>query len=136
MISENPAFDEFLSEYRWAVLTSLRSNGQPVSSVVAYARDGDDLIVSTPGATFKRSSIERDSRVNLCVINNEQPFNFVAIEGEAVVEKTRLVETTRLVFKNIEGSGYQEPEDLEAWLDMQDRVIIRIRPVRVTGVIR
>ena len=69
MISDNQAFDDFVSEYRWAVLTTLRKTGNPVSSVVAYARDGDDLLVSTPGMTFKRSTLERDSRVNLCIIN-------------------------------------------------------------------
>ena len=76
MISDNETFDAFISEYRWAVLTALRSNGNPVSSVVAYARDGDDLVVSTPGMTFKRKLLEADPRVNLCIINNEEPFNF------------------------------------------------------------
>lgn len=136
MISDNPAFDEFISEYRWAVLTSLRKNGNPVSSVIAYARDGDELVVSTPGMTFKRSSIEADSRVNLCIINNEEPFNFVSIEGTASVEQDDLIRRTRLVFQNIAATGYQEPEDFENWLETQQRVILRIRPDRVYGVIR
>jgi PPOX class probable F420-dependent enzyme len=136
MISDNPAFDEFISEYRWAVLTTLRKNGNPVSSVVAYARDGDDLVVSTPGFTFKGKTLESDSRMNLCVINNEEPFNFVSIEGDATIEHDNLVENTRLVFKNIENTGFQEPEDFEDWLATQHRVILRIKPDRVYGVIR
>ena len=136
MISDNKAFDEFISEYRWAVLTSLRKSGSPVSSVVAYARDGDELVVSTPGMTFKRRTIEADERVNLCIINNEEPFNFVSVEGRASVEKDDLVRRTRLVFQNIESTGYQEPEDLEGWLETQQRVILRITPDRVYGVIR
>ena len=136
MISDNETFDAFISEYRWAVLTALRSNGNPVSSVVAYARDGDDLVVSTPGMTFKRKLLEADPRVNLCIINNEEPFNFVAIEGDAAVESDDLVRRTRLVFQNIENTGYQEPEDLEGWLSSQQRVILRITPQRVYGVIR
>lgn len=136
MISDNEAFDAFISEYRWAVITVLRKNGNPVSSVVAYARDGDDLVVSTPGMTFKRKLLEQDARVNLCIINNEEPFNFVAIEGHAVVETDDLVRRTRLVFKNIESTGYQVPRDLEGWLSEQQRVILRIRPQRVYGVIR
>ena len=136
MISDNKAFDEFISEYRWAVLTTLRKNGNPVSSVVAYARDGDDLVVSTPGMTFKRRSLEADERVSICIINNEEPFNFVAVEGRASIESVDLVRRTRLVFENIRSTGYQEPEDLEAWLELQQRVILRIRPERVYGVIR
>ena len=72
MISENQAFEAFIDEYRWAILTTLRQSGSPVSSVVAYARDGDDLVVSTPGMTFKTKTLKNDVRVNLCIINNEE----------------------------------------------------------------
>jgi PPOX class probable F420-dependent enzyme len=133
------AFDRFVAEHRWAVLTTLRetaTGSEPVSSVIAYARDGDDLVVSTPGGTFKRRSIERNPRVNLCVISNAEPFNFVAIEGDARVQLENLLEDTRRVFAAIRDTGYQEPEDLPSWLEKQRRVILRITPRRVYGVIR
>jgi len=133
------AFDRFVTEHRWAVLTTLRetaAGSEPVSSVIAYARDGDDLVVSTPGGTFKRWSIERNPRVNLCVISNGEPFNFVAIEGDARVQHENLVEDTRRVFENIRDTGYQEPDNLTDWLEKQRRVILRITPRRVYGVIR
>ncbi len=136
MISDNEAFDEFITQHRWAVLTTLRKSGNPVSSVIAYARDGDEIVVSTPGMTFKRKTLESDDRVNLCVITNEEPFNFVAIEGRAVIQSDDIIEATRLVFKNIETTGYQEPDDLEAWCESQQRVILRITAERVYGVIR
>ncbi len=136
MISTNPAWDEFLRSHRWAVLTTLRISGSPVSAVVAYALDGDQLVVSTPQATFRRASIARDERVNLCAFSNQEPFNFVAVEGRCGIERTDLVRPTRLVFKAIEGSGYEEPEDLPGWLAKQRRVILRITPMRVYGVIR
>ena len=65
---------------------------------MAYARDGDELVISTPGATFKRASIEADERVNLCVISNAEPFNFVAIEAKAMVTRAQLEADTRKVF--------------------------------------
>ena len=136
MISDNEAFEQFINEYRWAVLTTLRKSGSPVSSVVAYARDGDELVVSTPGMTFKRKTLEEDNRVNLCIVPNKEPFNFVSIEGDVVIEKENLVRNTRLVFENIKNTGYEEPEDFERWLENQQRVILRIKPTRVYGVIR
>jgi PPOX class probable F420-dependent enzyme len=136
MADLRPEHDEFLSAHRWAVLTTLRASGSPVSSLVAFARDGGDFVVSTPGGTFKRSSIEREPRVNLCVISNAEPFNFVAIEGTAAVETDDLLRRTRLVFANLESSGYQEPPNLEQWLEEQKRVILRIAAERVYGVIR
>ena len=57
-------------------------------------------------------------------------------EGLAEIEADDLVRTTRLVFENISGTGYEEPEDLERWLQDDGRVILRIRPKRVFGVIR
>lgn len=128
--------DAFLEEHRWAVLTTLRASGAPVSSVVAYARDGEDFVVSTPGTTFKRSSVARDARANLCVIGNAEPFNFVAIEGTARVETSELARRTKLVFANIADAGYAEPANLDQWLRDQDRVILRITAERVHGVIR
>ncbi len=136
MIGKISEFDQFITDHRWAVLTTMRKTGQPVSSVVAYARDGDALVVSTPGATFKRKSLETDDHATLCIITNQEPFNFVSVEGSMVIETTELVDNTRLVFRNIADTDYQEPEDLEQWLISQERVILRLNPSRVYGVIR
>ena len=127
---------QFVLAHRWAVLTSLRDAGSPVSSVVAYAIDGDALVVSTPGGTFKRRSIEKDGRVNLCIISNAEPFNFVAIEGTAEGTDSDLERQTRLVFANIQGTGFELPADLPGWLAKQQRVILRIAPQRCYSVIR
>jgi len=131
-----PRFDDFLSQHRWAVLTHLRRNGGPVSSVVAYARYDGAFVVSTPGQTFKRRSISSDNRVNLCTLSNAEPFNFVALEGQAEVVTQDIVAATLRVFAAIEGTGYEAPADLPRWLAEQDRVILRIQPTRVYGVIR
>ena len=136
MIANNSKLEEFLRTHRWAVLTSLRTAGDPVSSVVAYACEGDQVVVSTPGTTFKRKMLDADPRVNLCAISNAEPFNFVAIEGTAEVQTSDVAPATRLIFKAIEDTGYTLPDPLEDWLEAQQRVILRITPQRVSGVIR
>jgi len=136
LISNNQEFDMFISQHRWAVLTTLRAKGSASSSLVAYARQDDALLVSTPGSTFKRKTIEQDPRVTLCIISNQEPFNFVTVEGEAQIETESIIDGTRAVFANIESVGYELPENLPDWLESQQRVIIRITPGRVSGVIR
>ena len=136
MISSDPVWEAFIREHRWAVLTSLRRTGAPVSSLVAYATDGDELVVSTRAATFKHDSIARDERVNLCILSGREPFDFVAVEGSCSIERNDLVPATKLVFAAISDTPYQEPDDLEGWLDREGRVILRIRPLRTYGVIR
>jgi len=136
MLTEDSKLENFLRSHRWAVLSSLRATGNPVSSVVAYACEGDQVVVSTPGTTFKRKMLDADPRVNLCAISNAEPFNFVAIEGSAEVQTDDVAPATRLVFKAIEDMGYALPDPLDEWLEAQQRVILRITPERVSGVIR
>jgi PPOX class probable F420-dependent enzyme len=132
----NEQQDAFVSAHRWAVITTLRASGQPSSSVVAYAREGDQLVVSTPAGRLKTRTLGRDPRVTLCIISNAEPFNYVTVEGRASIDRDNLVEPTRAVFANIADAGYQEPENLSRWIRDDQRVIIRIRAERVHGVIR
>lgn len=136
MIGTNADWDQFLTDHRWATLTTLRHSGSPVSSVVAYARRDDLLVVSTPGMTFKRATLEKDARVNLCAFSNAEPFNFVSVEGRVDILTSELEADTLRVFDNIAGTGYAPPEDLPGWLAAQQRVILEIHPDRVYGVIR
>ncbi len=130
------AFDRFVSEHRWAVITTVRKSGQPSSSVVAYAREGDTLVVSTTAPTLKVRTLERNPQVTITVFNDAAPFNFVTVEGRAEIEREGLEPATHLVFENIKDSGFTEPEDLPTWLETQRRVIVRIHAERVSGVIR
>lgn len=128
--------DAFLNQHRWAVLTHLDKTGAPASSVVAYARDGDRFVVSTPGGTAKRHRIAGDGRVNLCVISNQEPFNFVAIQGDAEVSREDLKRRTQLVFAALKGTSWTEPENLERWLETQRRVVLMIQPISYHAVQR
>ena len=131
-----PEFDEFISQHRWAIVTTVRASGQPSSSVVAYAREDDTLIISTTAPTLKVRTLERDDRITLCIINNQELFNFVTVEGTASIERTNHTESTKNLFENIEEVGYTLPPQLEQWLEENKRVILRITPERVSGVIR
>ena len=128
--------DRFIGEHRWATLTVLRKNGSPVSSIVAYAVDGDSLVVSTPGSTFKRRAMEADARVNLCIMSNEEPFDFVSLEATGEVLTENIAEATKKVFKNIEAVGYTLPDPLDDWLVQQSRVILRLTVHRRHAVLR
>ena len=125
-VATDQLIDRFIGKHRWATLTVLRKNGSPVSSIVAYAVDGDALVVSTPGSTFKRRAMEADARVNLCIMSNEEPFDFVSLEATGEVLTENIAEATKKVFKNIEAVGYTLPDPLDDWLVQQSRVILRL----------
>jgi len=132
----NEQQDAFVTAHRWAVITTLRQNGQPSSSVVAYARDGDELVISTPEGRLKTRTLLRDPRLTVCIISNAEPFNYVTVEGRATIQRDDLIEPTRAVFANIADTGYQQPADLGKWIVDDHRVIIRVSAERVHGVIR
>ncbi|OAI40954.1 hypothetical protein AYO38_00810 [bacterium SCGC AG-212-C10] len=133
-----PAFDAFVTEHRWAVVTTVRKSGQPSSTLVAYARDGDSLIVSTMRKFAKVKMLDRDPRITVTVISNREPFNFITVEGTATIERdyAAILEPTKKVFQALAAINYKEPEDIPAWLESQGRVIVRVHPDRVYGVIR
>ena len=135
-VATDQLIDRFISKHRWATLTVLRKNGSPVSSIVAYAVDGDALVVSTPGSTFKRRAMEADARVNLCIMSNEEPFDFVSLEATGEVLTENIAEATKKVFKNFEAVGYTLPDPLDDWLVQQSRVILRLTVHRRHAVLR
>ena len=70
------------------------------------------------------------------MINNAEPFNFVAVQGVARLLTEDIVGDTLRIFDNIEETGYRSPSDIETWLKAEQRVIIEVMPHRVHGMIR
>jgi hypothetical protein len=102
----------------------------------AYAREGDQLIISTTRERLKVKTLENDPRITVCVINNAEPFNYVSVEGTCEIQRKEILEPTKVVFANLAKVGYPEPPDLPKWIADQGRVILRVTPTRVSGVIR
>jgi PPOX class probable F420-dependent enzyme len=132
----NEQFDRFVSANRWCTVTTLRKDGTPSVSVNAYARDGDQVIISTQAHRLKARTLARDPRIAVCIINDSAPFNYVTVEGACEVQRDGILEATRAVLQNLASTGYKEPENIEQWMKEQGRVILRVTPVRVSGVLR
>lgn len=64
MMPINPAFDA-LADERFISLTTFRKSGVAVSTPVWIARDGNDLIVTTPGDSGKVKRLRNNARVEL-----------------------------------------------------------------------
>lgn len=127
---------DFLDKNMFAILTPVRANGSPVSSVVMFARDSETLIVSTPGKTLKRTLLANNPLANLCVIDKGDPPNFVSMECEVVVETDNVRDQTEPLFKKMREFGYQVPDDPEAFVEKQRRVLLRAKPNAIHAVTR
>ncbi|PXA67505.1 PPOX class F420-dependent oxidoreductase [Cryobacterium arcticum] len=76
-----------LADERFVSLTTYRKSGEPVSTPVWIARDGNDLIVTTPKESGKVKRLRNNARVALqpCSRMGAVSPGTVAVAGSAVI---------------------------------------------------
>lgn len=67
-----------------ATLATLAKSGGPQVTPLWIEVDGDDLLVNTARGRAKARNIERDPRVALTVIDPDDPYNVVVVQGTVV----------------------------------------------------
>jgi PPOX class probable F420-dependent enzyme len=68
---------------RLAHLALTRADGRPHVTPVCFILDGDELAFAMSPGSVKSKSLARDRRLAICVSDEQQPYGFVTIEGEA-----------------------------------------------------
>ncbi len=130
-----PAQDAFVTTNRSAIVTTLRKDGSPATSLITFCRDGDDLLFSTTATRLKAKTLKNDPRLAFCVIS-QASSSYVAIEGTGTVETDDIVAKHIALNKAMRGGEFTPPDGYEKRLRDEGRVIIRVRPGRVSGVVR
>jgi PPOX class probable F420-dependent enzyme len=122
------------SPARPGVLATTRKGARPHVAPVWYDLDDDGTIVFTTGATtVKGRAIRRTGNVALCVQDDQPPFSFVAIEGDASwSEDLELLRywATRL------GGRYMGPDRAEEYgarNAVPGELLIRVTPTHVVA---
>ena len=123
---------EFVQSHRTAVFGYRRKADGPAMSIVYYVMDGDDILVSTMAARGKARAVRRDSKVSLCVLDEQWPPTYVVLYCDARVEK----EETAVVDLMMRIAGVMAVNPLpEAVRPMvaegarrEGRVVLRLRP--------
>ena len=129
-----PEQSEFIDRNKWAVVTTLRKDGSPTTSVIFYAREGDTLIFSTTKDRLKAKTLVGDPRLAITVLDEGAPFGFVSVEGTATIEDSDIVPGHVAINRVMRGAEFTPPEGFEERLRGEGRVIIRLTPTRVSGV--
>jgi PPOX class probable F420-dependent enzyme len=120
----------FLADHRLCVVAYGRKAGHPAQSVVYYAMDGDDLIISTTASRAKAKAIARDPRVSVCVIAEAMPFPYLTVYGRGRIEETQVVETMMKVGERMTGNPIPESArpGIEKRAQDEGRVVLRVTP--------
>lgn len=129
--------DAFVRSMKWCTVTTLRRDGSPATSVLFYAVDGDELLLSTTKDRLKAKTLRRDPRIVVTVLDEGAPYRYVSVEGTARLEDDDLVAAHTLINRAMRGApDWTPPEGFEERLRGEGRVVIRVTPARVGGVVR
>jgi PPOX class probable F420-dependent enzyme len=109
-----------------AVVAALRPNGTPHQTVTWIDYDGDHVLVNLNTWRTKLRYLEADPRVSALVLDRNDPFRRIRIDG-------RVVETTKEgAYEHIvrQAGVYLGRESYELQPG-EERVLVRIEPERV-----
>lgn len=74
---------EFLDNRFYAVVTALRPDGSPHSTVVWVDRDDGTVTFNTAYPRAKPRYLENDPRLSVFVLDPEDPFRWLSVSGRA-----------------------------------------------------
>jgi PPOX class probable F420-dependent enzyme len=115
------------------VLTTMMPDGQPQSSLVWVDFDGECPLVNTTLERQKGRNMLRNDRVSLLVVDPDNGSRFLQVRGCARLVREgageHLDRVTRKYTSHPCYYGHVYPEEQR---DRETRVIVRIKPSRVT----
>jgi PPOX class probable F420-dependent enzyme len=124
---------EFLDAHRVGVLATAAPDGRPRQSVVYYARDGDQLLVSTLSARLKARDAQRTDWASLCVRGDEQPYPSATFAGPAEILTKDIGPPTALIMQRIADTDEPPEAQSDEALAAVDPVLLAISVERVSA---
>ena len=118
---------------RTGKLATVRRDGRPHVVPVWFVLDGDDVLLTTGAETVKGRNLRRDPRVCLCVDDEDPPFGYVMVEGEAEASEDHddlLRWATRLGGRYM---GADRAEEFGRRNAVEGELLVRIRPLKIVA---
>jgi PPOX class probable F420-dependent enzyme len=106
----------------FGVVGTVKEDGSPQTSVVWVDWDGENVVFNTKRPRAKGRHLTRNPRVSISVIDREDPYRYVEVEGTAVLDDEGANEHIGKLSHKYKGTDYHDPTG---------RVIVRVRPERV-----
>jgi PPOX class probable F420-dependent enzyme len=116
----------FLEQPYVGQVTTLRPDGSPHSTVVWVDTDTDVVMFNTAVGRAKERHLRRDPRVSLIVVDPENAYRWVSIDGKAeLTTEGAEAQIDKLAKKYLGQDEYpwRKPEE--------ERITVRIHPERI-----
>jgi PPOX class probable F420-dependent enzyme len=118
---------------RTAKVATVARDGTPHVMPVWFVLDGEELVFSTGRDTLKARHLRRESRVALCVDDDEPPFAFVSVRGRArlIEEADDLLDWTTRIAERYMGPDQAEPYGRRNAVPTE--LLVRVTPERIVA---
>ncbi len=125
---------QFLSEPRYGILNTLRSDGWPIGVPVWFDWNGETIRIFTSVVSPKMKRLQRDPRASLLVVNDlKEKESWVAFDGEVSIQDEgglELAEELASRYWDLSDPGRQET--LELWRKAAAALrVLELRPDRI-----
>jgi PPOX class probable F420-dependent enzyme len=117
---------EFLEQPFYGTVTTLRPDGTPHTTVVWIDVDDEGVMFNTAGGRAKPRNLERDPRVALNVIDPNDGYRWISVDGRAELASDGAdAQIDKLAKKYLGQDEYpwRKPDE--------QRITVRIRPEHV-----
>jgi PPOX class probable F420-dependent enzyme len=118
---------DLFKDANYCVVTTLRADGSPQSTVVWVDLDDDGVpTFNTARGRAKPSNLENDPRVSMLVVKGGDFYTWVSIDGRAELTTEGAHEQIDALSRKYDGEPWK-------YRDGEERIKIRVLPERVTS---
>ena len=128
----DPEVRDFLAHgTRTGKLAFLAADGRPLVAPVWFVVEDDALVFNTGRETAKGRALARDPRASLCVDEEQPPYAFVQVQGEAELSEDpgELVRTATAIAARYMGA--ERAGEFGQRNGVPGELVVRLRPVKV-----
>ena len=128
----DPRVRDFLAHgTRTGKLAYLAASGRPLVAPVWFIVEGDSLVFNTNSQTAKGRALARDPRASMCVDEEEPPYAFVQVQGEAELSEdpAELLRTATAIAARYVGADHAG--EFGKRNAVPGELVVRLRPVNV-----
>jgi PPOX class probable F420-dependent enzyme len=128
--SLTPTQVEFLRRRQFAHVATVNPDGSPQVTALWVDTDGEAVLLNTALGRIKARNLEREPRIAISLVDSENPYDSLTIQGRAELMEEGGVEHIRSLSQKYTGDPNFALQPGER------RVIIRVLPERVGGSVR
>jgi PPOX class probable F420-dependent enzyme len=111
----------------YAVVTTLRSDGSPHSTVTWATEEEGRVLINTTTRRAKGRHLERDPRVSIVVLDAGDGYRWIAVSGVAELTTEGADDDIEQLSWKYDGKAFRELEEGEV------RVTARVKPDQITA---